>query len=269
MRADGRASRTVRAYVDAAEQFASFAAVAGFPADLAAIRRAHVEAFMADQVERHAAATAATRFRCLQQFFRFAVGEGELRVSPMASMVGPTVEAKAVSVFTDDELERLVAACEGQAFDDRRDAAIVRLFMDTGMRLSEMVGLTVSAVDLDGQVVEVSGTGGRTRAVAFGDRAVVALDRYLRARRRHAHAEEVPLWLGVRGRLTDSGLSQMLDRRAASAGVEAMSARRFRDTFAYRWLAAGCSVAELQRIGGWQSPQLLARYRRAGVGGPQ
>lgn len=71
------------------------------------------------------------------------------------------------------------------------------------MRLSETVGLTGSAVDLDGQVVEVAGTGGRTRAVGFGVRSVAALGRLLRVRPRHAHAEETQLWLGVRGRLSD------------------------------------------------------------------
>jgi site-specific recombinase XerD len=263
LRADERAPSTVRAYVDAAERFASFAAGAGFPGDLGGISPAHVEAFIANQLAQHSVSTAATRFRCLQQFFGFAVAEGVLVVSPMAGLSAPKAEAKPVSVFTTEELDALVGACDGRSFDDRRDAAVVWLFIDTGMRLSEMAGLEVDGLDLDAQTVLVASTGGRTRTVGFGDRCAVAVDRYLRARRAHARAESRPLWLGVRGRLTDSGVTQMLKGRALAAGVEAVSAQRFRHTFATQWLANGGSEAELQAAGGWQSRQLLARYRPA------
>lgn len=261
MRADGRAPRTVRAYVDAAERFASFAAEAGFPADLDGIRPAHVEAFIADQLARHSVSTAATRFRCLAPFFGFAVAEGVLVVSPMAGLSAPRAEARPVSVFTSGELDALVQACEGRSFDDRRDAAIIWLFIDTGVRLSEMAGLEVDGLDLDAQTVAVTGTAGRVRTVGFGDRCAVAVDRYLRVRRAHAQAACPSLWLGVRGSLTVSGVTQMLDRRARAGGVEAMSPHRFRDTFASRWLANGGSEAELQTVGGWQSRQQIARFR--------
>lgn len=263
LRASGRAPRTVRAYVDAAERFASFAAEAGFPTDLAGIGSVHVEAFIADQLARHSVSTAATRFRCLQQFFRFAVAEGVLAVSPMAALSAPKAEARSVSVFTSEELDRLVGVCEGRLFDERRDAAIIWLFIDTGMRLSEMADLEVDGVDLDAQTVVVARSGGRSRTVGFSDRGAVAVDRYLRVRRAHARAEAGALWLGVRGPLTDSGVAQLLDRRAAAAGVGEMSANRFRHTFASHWLANGGSEAELQAVGGWQSRQMLARYRLA------
>lgn len=261
LRADGRAPSTVRAYVDAAERFASFAAGAGFPADLGRISPTHVEAFIADQLARHSVSTAATRFRCLQQFFGFAVAEGVLAVSPMAGLSAPKAAAKPVSVFTSGELDALVGACEGRSFDDLRDAAIIWLFIDTGMRLSEMAGLEVDGLDLDAQTVVITGTGGRTRTVGFGDRAAVAVDRYLRARRAHARAEIRSLWLGVRGPLTDSGVAQLLKGRSLAAGVEVMSAQRFRHTFAARWLADGGSESGLQVAGGWRARQQLARFR--------
>lgn len=261
LRADGRAPRTVRAYVDAAERFASFAADAGFPADLDGIRPAHVEAFIVDQLAWHSVSTAATRFRCLAQFFGFAVAEGVLVVSPMVGLSAPKAEARPVSVFTTGELDALVEACEGRPFDDRRDAAIIWVFIDTGMRLSEMAGLEVDGLDLEAQTVAVTGKAGRVRAVGFGDPAAVAVDRYLRARRAHAPGVCPSLWLGVRGPLTVSGVTQMLDRRARAAGAEAMAPHRFRDTFAARWLAHGGSEAEIQAAGGWQSRQQIARFR--------
>jgi integrase/recombinase XerC len=74
--------------------------------------------------------------------------------------------------------------------------AILRLFADTGLRLSELAHLTVADVDLDEQVAVVLGKGRRPRAVPFGAKTTAALDRYLRVRGRHKVAAEPALWLG-------------------------------------------------------------------------
>ena len=87
-----------------------------------------------------------------------------------------------------------------------------------------------------------------------------ALHRYDRERRRHRQAALPWLWLGPKGRLSDSGIAQMVERRAAQAGVEGMHCHRFRHTFSHRWLGAGNSEGDLQRLAGWRSAQMLARY---------
>ena len=146
LRAKNRSPRTQSAYLDTVRRFAAYCAANGLPTDLAAITRAHVEDYIADQLERFTPSTAATRYRCLQQFFRFAVEEGEIEVSPMAKMTPPTQGEKPVPVLTDDELRDLFRACEGRAFEDRRDTAIVRLFVDTGIRRGEMAGIAVEDI---------------------------------------------------------------------------------------------------------------------------
>jgi site-specific recombinase XerD len=82
-----------------------------------------------------------------------------------------------------------------------------------------MVGVTLGDVDLDLDVLVVLGKGRRERSLPFGRKAGEALDRYLRARARHRHAELGWLWLGQQGRLTDSGLVMMLRRRGRQAGL--------------------------------------------------
>ncbi|MEJ7582781.1 MAG: tyrosine-type recombinase/integrase, partial [Acidimicrobiales bacterium] len=239
LRARKLSPKTIKAYLEAVRIFAEHQTANSRPLALDLLTRTEVETFIIDQLDRWSPSTAATRFRCLQQFFRWLVIEDEIAVSPMANMSPPTVADVPVPILSDNELRRLLAACDGKGFDKRRDTALVRMFLATGIRLGEMAGLTVDAVDLDASAALVHGKGDRSRWVTFGDRSAVALDRYLRERRRHRLAHLDALWLAPKGALTDSGITQALRRRAHVAGIDNMHPHRFRHTFAHRWLAAG------------------------------
>ncbi len=106
----------------------------------------------------------------------------------------------------------------GRGFDDRRDTAIVRLFLDTGTRVSEMAGLSVADIDLDMDVAVVLGKARRPRACPFGDKTSQAIERYLRERVKHRLTKSPQLWLGGRGVMTDNGIGQMLRRWVKLAG---------------------------------------------------
>ncbi len=126
-----------------------------------------------------------------------------------------------------------------------------------------MAGLRVSDVDLSLAVAVVTGKGSRMRTVPYGDKSREALDRYRRQRVRHEDAQIDAWWLGRKGALTDSGITQTLRRRAADAGIEGLHAHQFRHSFAHQWLAAGGNEGDLQRIAGWSSPQMLQRYGKS------
>jgi site-specific recombinase XerD len=259
--AAGRKSpKTISTYLDAASQLLAFAEAAGMPTAVAAIKREHVEAFIVDLLERHSASTAATRFRSLQQLFRWLEDEGEITVSPMAKMHPPKLDERPVPVLTEAEMHALVVACEGRGFDERRDMAIVRLMLDTGMRRAECAGLRVDDVDLGQRVAHVFGKGNRGRACPFGAKTAAALDRYLRVRRSHRCTVEPALWLGVRGAMTDSGIAQVLRRRGTLAGIEGLHPHQLRHTFAHQFLNEGGNEGALMRLGGWRSRQMVDRY---------
>jgi integrase len=152
------------------------------------------------------------------------------------------------------------SACEGREFDQRRDTAIVRLFVDSGMRLNELASLRVADIDLDQDVALVVGKGRRPRACPYGARTAQAIDRYLRLRSRHPAAAEPWLWLGKKGRMTDSGIAQMLRRRGEEAGIDGLHPHQLRHTFAHAWLAQGGNEGDLMRLAGWRSRQMLQRY---------
>jgi site-specific recombinase XerD len=232
----------------------------GMPTAAGAVTREHLETYLGQMLDRVAPATVAKHYRSLQQLFRWLVEDGEISVSPMARMRAPRVPEQPVPVISDDDLLAVLDSCRGNTFNNRRDLAILRLLVDTGIRASELVGLTVDALDFDHDVAVVLGKGRRERAVPFGAKTSNALRRYLRARARHPMAALPPLWLGRKGALTDSGLRQLLERRGADAGLDGLHPHLFRHAFAHRWLSAGGQETDLMRITGWRSREMVSRY---------
>jgi site-specific recombinase XerC len=145
-------------------------------------------------------------FGALQQLWKWAVSEEEVTASPMARMSAPIVPDQPVPVLDEQALRRLISACEGKKYADRRDTAIIRLLLDTGLCRGELANLTVDSIDLDGHTALVVGKGRRPRSVPFGRPTALALDRYLRVRGGHRDAQRPELWLGTAGRLTSNGV---------------------------------------------------------------
>ena len=104
------------------------------PTEVTSITREHVEAFMEHLLETRSPATASNRYRALKRFFGFLVEEGELTSSPMERMKPPMVPEVPPPVLTEDQLKALLKACAGKTFEDKRDTALVRCFIDTGGR---------------------------------------------------------------------------------------------------------------------------------------
>lgn len=258
LRAQKKSPRTVTNYLAAARLFAAYL---GNDRHVLSAKPDDVRAFIVDQLERHSSSTAATRFRCLQQFYRWTVVEGFLAESPMDGQTPPAIDEKVVPVLSDDARKALVKACDGKRFDDLRDRAIVLFMLDTGTRLSEVIGLEVGDVDAKGQSALVRhGKGDRSRRVHFGATTAVAIDRYDRARRAHKWAKSPALWLGVRGPLTDSGLTQLLRRRGELAGIDHIHPHMLRHTWSHLMKVDGMPDDELMAMGGWRTTQMLARY---------
>ncbi len=260
LRARNIAPSTIDSYSRVGANLLAYLVETGMPTAAGAISREHLEAFLAELTDRVSPATVAKHYRSMQQLFRWLVEDGEIADSPMARMRPPQVPEQPVDVFTDDELRRLLKACQGHTFENRRDTALLRMLIDTGMRSAELVGLGVDDLDAEQRVANVMGKGRRGRAVPYNAKTADALRRYQRARAVHPKASSPALWLGRKGPLSDSGLRQVLERRGIEAGVANVHPHRFRHTYAHTWLAAGMQEHDLMRLAGWRSPQMVGRY---------
>lgn len=270
LRGRNRAPRTIDSYLEVGTAFRAYLARSGRSTLLGDIGRREVEDYLLDLAERHhervpdkpiAAATVARHYRSLQQLFRWLEHEEEISQSPFTKMSPPAVPEQPVPLLTPEEIARVLDACKGNEFEARRDTAIFRLLLDSGLRVAELIGITVPDLDFEQDVALVLGKGRRQRAAPFGNRTGEALRRYLRLRAKHPLAATTEaLWLGRKGPMTDSGVRQMMERRGEQANVPGLHPHRFRHQFAHQWLAAGGAEQDLMRLAGWRSRQMLGRY---------
>lgn len=208
-----------------------------------------------------AGSTVNQHYRSMQQFYKWLEAEELITRNPFTTgMVAPTVDETPVPVFTDDELTALVAVTAGKSARQRRDRAILRTLLDTGMRIGELVGIDLDHIDYGQKIILVTGKARRSRHVPFNSKCYSELRRWQMVR---PNTSSTKLFVGLRGRneaLTDSGVRQILDKIADTCGVEGMHPHRFRHTFAHNWLACGGLESDLQRIMGWTTTQMVQRY---------
>jgi site-specific recombinase XerD len=261
--AENKSPKTVDTYVMAVRMLGRFLTAQGMPTEPADISREHIEEFLIDLQSRSKPGTVSTRFRGLQQFFKWLVDEGEISRDPMVKMSRPIVPEESPAVLTETQIKKLLKVCDGPSFAQRRDTAIIRMLIDTGMRRDELARLTVDDIDWDLGVAVVLGKGRRPRACPFAAKAGRALDRYIRIRAKHPHAASDALWLGRTGPMTPSGIYQVVRDRAIEAGIGPVYPHQFRHSWAHMFRAAGGQEDDLMHLGGWRSRTMLTRYGKS------
>lgn len=251
---------TIDGYLYTLKAFDAWLADNAGPHTVADITARHCRAFLADELATKASSTVHTRHKGLAVFFKFLVRDEVIDRNPMDAVDPPKIEEKPVEILTDDELRALLKSTDGTGFDERRDHAIIATLIDTGLRRSELAGLTLGDIDWTAQTLYVRGKGGKFRAAPFGASTGRALTRYLRVRESHPHASSSKLWLGTKGALGSDAVRLMLERRGKAAGIPNVGAHGFRHSFAHRWLAEGGNESDLMRLVGWSSRTMLNRY---------
>jgi integrase/recombinase XerC len=239
LRAANRAERTQRLYLSGLRSLAGFLESRGLPTDPTETTDKHIVAYLADQLDHLSPATARARHGYLSVWFRWLVAEGEIETNPMTRIKAPTLDETLPDMVSDDDYAALLRACRGPGLTDRRDTAMIRLLEETGIRRAELAGLQVDAVDLTTMRIVVMGKGRRERVAPFTAETALALDRYLRERRRTHWKSSPSLWVGHVGPMSPNGVGEMLERRSRVAGIPKVNPHAFRHRFADRWKAAG------------------------------
>lgn len=267
MRAANVSPNTVTAYGGAVRQFAVWLMAHDLPTDVERIEPRHVQDWVNELLATYKPATAHNRFRGLQRFFNWLEEKVPDFTSPMRKQKPPRLPRLQPRVLSMDDLKLVIGTCKGATFADLRDEAILRMLFDTGARRHEIASLRYSPTDPNDRdvnmrdgLVKVLGKGAKENRIALGDRTLNAIEDYLRARKKHLYRDEPWLWLGTKGRFTDSGIAQMIRDRGAKVGLPHLHAHDFRHAATHHELSAGMNEADVMQKRGWDSPAMLRRY---------
>lgn len=272
LRALRRSDNTRACYIRAANKLAEWLVARGI-AKFADVDHTVMQAYMAwlsadarrPDGKLLAAGYVNNQYRALQAFFKWFAAEEDVP-NPMLRMKPPSTGEKVIPVLDRSQMAALVKTIEkGRDFESRRDAALIRMFMCTGIRLSELTNLTIDAIDLVNCTAVVTGKGDKERTVRFDLNCATAIKRYLGLRAEHKYARRTErLWLAIknRGPLTPNGVRQIITRRGEAVGLD-IHPHVFRHNFTHHWLDQGGAEGDLMELNGWTSAQMLLRYGRS------
>lgn len=257
--AGNRSPKTVRNYRVAVADLDAF-----LSSTVTSCTTSDIRAWSTERLTHLSPTTVAIMYRALRSFFNWLVREGELPASPMAGTQEPKQNPTPPDVLPDEALSLLLKTCSGVEFHDRRDTAMIRLWCEPGSpRLGEMTGIQLAHVDKENSAILVEGKTG-ARWVPLSPKTAQAVDRYLRARKKHPRAARPELWLGTKGPLVPSGVAQMLRRRSSQAGLKRVYPHMLRHTAASAWLGSGGSEGDAQVLFGWsENSTMPRRYGRS------
>lgn len=233
-------------------------------------------------------ATARRKCSSLRAFFKYLLRDERVQSNPFAGLALPRMARSLPRVLSVEEVGRLldapkqllVAAAEETPQRRRwleyaaaRDAAILELLYSTGMRVSELTGLTEGALDLLSGIARVRGKGKKERLCPLGGPAIRALRAALEARDAlglggATRARERPLFFGYKGeRLDPRTVQRIMKRHLRAAGLNpALTPHALRHSFATHLLDAGADLRSVQELLGHASLSTTQLYTQVSIG---
>lgn len=230
-----------------------------------AVTRGHLERYLAALDRRGLkGSTRRRKATSLRVFFRFLHHEGYLLASPADELVPPAMEAHQPRFLTEAEYQRLLAAARHHP----RDLAILELFLQTGIRRSELANLLVADIELPAKfprgerVIGVlhirSGKGRKERTVTLNDPACRALRSYLASR---PEVDDAHLFLSKFKRgLGSWGIEDVVKKYLTIAGIQNASPHSLRHTFATQHVKRGTELPVVQAALGHENLATTSRY---------
>ncbi|MAF98595.1 MAG: tyrosine recombinase [Micavibrio sp.] len=203
--------------------------------------------------------TVARRLSALRQFYRFMVSESKRSDDPTSTIDSPKQTRTLPKTLSESEVDQLIkTAGEAGTPESVRLVCLLELLYATGLRVSELVGLPMSAIGEESQFIMVAGKAGRERMVPLSDAAQEALSSYMNVRKRFIGTEGAstqeqwvfPSRTSDSGHLTRQRFAQLLKdlARAAKVDEDRVSPHILRHAFATHLLSRGADLRSVQKM---------------------
>lgn len=203
--------------------------------------------------------TVARRLSALRQFYRFLISENMRKDDPTSTIESPKQTRTLPKTLTEKEVDKLIeTAGQGGGADSIRLVCLLEMIYATGLRVSELVGLPMSAIGENTEFVMVAGKGGRERMVPLSDAAKKAMRNYIDVRKQFISSDDkgtqaqwvFPSRTSQSGHLTRQRFAQLLKDLADEAGMEngKVSPHILRHAFATHLLSNGADLRSVQKM---------------------
>jgi integrase/recombinase XerD len=221
--------------------------------DLGAAAPGDVEAWLAKRFAQHAQPRSAARYTsALKRFYRYLLRENLIAADPTLNLDSPKLPRALPKTLAEADVERLLDSADSGTPLGLRDRAMLETLYATGLRVSELVGLKLTAVNLNDGVLRVTGKGNKDRLVPLGEEAVQWLRRYLEDARPLLLAKNLSdqMFVTTRGGgMTRQAFWYLIKRRARAAGItRPLSPHTLRHAFATHLLNHGADLRVVQML---------------------
>jgi len=283
LRAEGKSDGTVEYYSYLLSPLLSYAHNQGWPDDVASLDTRRLREFLnwtgtrtyelrvanngGKVLKKAKSTTAWPYYRALRRLFNWAVGEGYLESSPLATIHFKPPPETLVEGYTIAELRKLLSVCDldirtGAPFTGIRNKAMLLLFIDSGLRRAEMASLRLGDLDLESKRVRVVGKGNKVGIVPFSPKTAKTLWAWLIQRKLRAKTDH--LWITEEGQpFSITGLVSWFTRLKKRAGVNSPGGmHRLRHTAALQYLRVARDSFLLQLFLRHESLEMSRRYTR-------
>ena len=203
------------------------------------------------------------KISALRGFYKYLVNLKILEVNPFDIVSGPKKEKKLPRYFEYNELEELFNSVDISSVIGRRDRLILELLYATGVRVSEMVEIKVSDIDISNRNINIIGKGNKERIVKFGEYCLDAINDYLDNSYNKLNINNINyLFLNSRGsKLTDRGVRYILDNLIKKTSLnKKISPHMLRHSFATHLLNNGADLLTVQKLLGHESIKATQVY---------
>ena len=247
-----RSPRTVESYRDDLTYFEKFAKGLSDSFSWETVDSDMVRNWMESMMDKgNSAATVERRLSALKTFYRFALTRHYVESDPVYSIKGPKKEKPLPQFVKESEMDELLdRQVWGDDYNNVRARTIIILFYETGMRLSELIGLDVDDVNFIKKEIKITGKGNKQRIVPFGDELKNALSEYLALRAQRVMAKSGALLLADKGgRMSPVQVREIVKENLARVcSLKKKSPHVLRHTFATAMLNHGAGIESLKRL---------------------
>lgn len=264
----GFSPRTIQAYEQDLQKFAGFL-VSINKLNIKKVSREDIRAFLSELTingikKPNSAVTRARKLSSIKSFFKYLVRYDVLGANPAADIETPKLPHKEPNYLTPDEYNALLAAVRRAAapFYLSRDIAIVTTFLNTGVRLSELVGLTLNSINLEPTraTIKVRGKGDKERVIPLNEDAAAVLRKYIEKR---PEIDTEHLFVSRLGKgLCTGSVYHLIKRYLKEAGIkkEHVGVHSLRHTFGASLLSKDVNLVVIQELLGHKKLETTRRY---------